>query len=82
MRELHDKLSRYLDAVAAGDEIIVTKRGRAIARVTAVDARDPLQDLRDRGLLRPPRRPKRPLPLPTIKARGGLVSDLVSELRD
>lgn len=82
MRELHDKLSRYLDAVAAGDEIIVTKRGRRIARLAAIDASDPLQDLIDRGLVRPPLRPKQPrLGRPRIKARGGLVSDIVSEQR-
>ena len=33
MRELKSNLSRYLKRAAAGDEVIVTSRGRAIARV-------------------------------------------------
>ncbi len=82
VRELHDKLSHYLDAVVDGDEVIVTKRGRRIARLASIDAREPMQDLIDRGLIRPPLRPKQPrLELPRIKARGGLVSDIVSEQR-
>jgi prevent-host-death family protein len=33
VRELKSKLSRYLKQAAAGEEVIVTSRGRAIARV-------------------------------------------------
>ena len=34
IRELRNHLSRYLDRVRDGDEVVVTDRGRAIARVT------------------------------------------------
>lgn len=30
-------LSRYLDAVKSGEEVIVTERGRPVARLTGVD---------------------------------------------
>lgn len=33
IRELRDHLSRYLDRVQDGEEVVVTDRGRAIARV-------------------------------------------------
>lgn len=31
-------LSRYLDAVKSGEEVIVTERGRPVARLVAIDA--------------------------------------------
>ena len=35
---LKARLSQYLAAVKAGEEVIVTERGRPVARITAVDA--------------------------------------------
>lgn len=34
---LKARLSQYLAAVKAGEEVIVTERGRPVARITAVD---------------------------------------------
>ncbi len=54
-------LSQYLDAVKGGEEVIVTERGRPVARITAVDyegattGRD-AQLMRD-GRMRAPTRP-------------------------
>jgi prevent-host-death family protein len=81
VRELHDQLSRYVRHAAGGGEVVVTMRGRRIARLSAVDERDPLADLRARGLVREPTKPKR-----LRKGRKQLrsaapVSDLVSEQR-
>ena len=36
IREANQHLSRYIDAVQSGDEIIITRRGRPVARLTAV----------------------------------------------
>lgn len=33
-------LSRYLDAVKSGEEVIVTERGRPVARLTRLDPRN------------------------------------------
>jgi len=38
--ELKNGLSRYLDRVQAGEEVIVTDRGRPVARLSALDATD------------------------------------------
>lgn len=79
VRELHDRLSEYLDRVAKGSDVVVTRRGRPIARLSSVNAEDSLEDLVRRGLVTAPvtaRRPKRP----RIKARGS-VSDLVGQQR-
>lgn len=77
IRELHDKLSMYVRRVAEGEEIIVTMRGRAVARLTPVEASDPLADLRARGLVTEPTRDWRP----SAGRPKAKVSDLVSEQR-
>ena len=58
--ELKARLSEYLDRVKAGEEVLVTERGRVIARISPVEGaeRDEsrLAQLVRRGLVRPPRR--------------------------
>jgi prevent-host-death family protein len=79
VRELHDRLSEYLERVEGGGEIVVTRRGRRIARLSGLEAERPLEDLARRGLVRMPqgRRSSR-----TAQVKGtGSVSDLVSEQR-
>jgi len=80
VRELHDQLSRYVRHAAAGGEVIVTMRGRRVARLAPISADEPLADLRERGLVQEPqgewqpRRTGRPKP-------SAPVSDLVAEQR-
>jgi prevent-host-death family protein len=81
VRELHDQLSRYVQHVKDGGEVVVTMRGRRVARLVPVDEIDPLADLRARGLVREPTEPRTP------RARGARltatkpVSDLVADQR-
>lgn len=80
IRELHDQLSRYMRHVAEGGEVIVTSRGKRIARLSPIDTPDPLATLRARGLVSEPSggtwepNPNRPVVDPPI-------SDLVKEQR-
>ena len=79
IRELHDQLSRYVRHAAEGGEVVVTMRGRPVARLTPMTADDPLADLRERGLVQEPERewsPRRRRPAPSAP-----VSDLVEEQR-
>jgi len=79
VRELHDRLSAFLEKVEQGEEIVVTRRGKPVARLSKVDSLRPLEEFERRGLVRWPKRPKGiPKPLPGAK---GSVSDLVSEQR-
>jgi prevent-host-death family protein len=78
VRELHDRLSEYLERVEGGGEILVTRRGRPVARLSGLGER-PLEDLARRGLVRMPERSRSALTA-RVKARGS-VSDLVSEQR-
>lgn len=79
VRELHDRLSQYLEKVEEGAEVTVTRRGKPIAQITAVEGERPFDDLVRRGLIRMPKRPKTPAK-PNIRAKGS-VSDLVKEQR-
>jgi prevent-host-death family protein len=79
VRELHDRLSEYLQRVEEGQEVLVTRRGRPVARLSAAESRDPLTELAERGLVRLPRR-RRSARRARVKATGP-VSDLVAEQR-
>jgi prevent-host-death family protein len=81
VRELHDHLSRYVQHVANGGEVLVTTRGRRVARLSPIDDTDPLAGLRARGLVREPARSKRSAKRLRPIAPSALVSDLVVEQR-
>ena len=80
IRELRDHLSRYLDEVKRGRQVVVTDHGRAVARlVPADDVPDRLGELIAAGMAQAPRQGSRRLPPPV---RGsGTVSDLVLDQR-
>lgn len=80
VRELHDRLSEYLQRVEEGTDVIVTRRGKRIARLSATDAVDPFEDLKRRGIITLPDG-RRSAHQPRIKATAS-VSDLVSEQRN
>lgn len=79
IRELRNHLSRYLDRVQAGEEVVVTDRGRAIARVLPLSSGRVIDRLVAQGLVTPAAQPKRTRPRPLKTA--GPVSDLVVEQR-
>lgn len=79
IRELRDNLSRYLDRVRGGEEVVVTDRGHAVARVLPIDGERALDRLVSEGVVTPARRPKQPAGKP-IRTKG-TVSDLVAEQR-
>lgn len=78
VRELRADLSRWLKRVQAGEEIVVTERGKPIARITPANSRSKLDELIARGLATPAKRPVRSVLPPPIKANG-TVSDLVRD---
>jgi prevent-host-death family protein len=78
VRELHDRLSEYLERVEEGGEVVVTRRGRPVARLSGLGER-PLDVLVRRGLVRIPEGGRSPR---SAQVKGtGSVSDLVSEQR-
>jgi prevent-host-death family protein len=81
VRELHNRLSRYVQHVQAGAEVVVTMRGRRVARLVPVDEIDPLADLRARGLVREPTAPRSPRARRARLTAAKPVSDLVADQR-
>ncbi len=79
VRDLRNNLSRYLDRVRGGEEVVVTERGHAIARVLPIGAERALDRLIAEGVVTPARQPKQPAGKP-LRTRGP-VSDLVAEQR-
>lgn len=79
IRELRDHLSRYLDRVQDGEEVVVTDRGRAIARVLPMSGERTIDRLIAQGLVTPATQGRRTRPKPLRTA--GPVSDLVAEQR-
>jgi prevent-host-death family protein len=82
IRELKNGLSAYIDRVRNGEEVIVTDRGRPVARLSSLDAdQDHLAELIAAGIVRAPTSSKRRhVPKHRIKSKG-TVSDLVAEQR-
>ena len=79
IRDLHNQLSRYVQHVAAGGEVIVTSRGRPVARLGPVDEVDALADLRARGIVSDASGEWRPrADRPVVE---GSLGDLVAEQR-
>ena len=79
VRDLRDHLSRYLEQVQRGEEIVVTERGRAIARVLPMGGERALDRLIREGRVIPAKQRARSRPEPL---RGvGPVSDLVADQR-
>ena len=81
VRELHDRLSRYVQHVHNGAEVVVTMRGRRVARLVPMDDIDPLADLRARGLIREPTAPRSPQAGRVRLKATKPVSDLVADQR-
>jgi prevent-host-death family protein len=79
VRELRNHLSQFLARVEAGKEVVVTDRGRAVARLGPISGERTIDRLIASGLVTPARTRKSALPPPIVIA--GTVSDLVADQR-
>ena len=83
IRELRANLSAFVERVKNGEDVIITERGRTVARITQPGAaRTRLDELIAQGRVTPAKRPKQPintegLPRPV----GGTVTDILFELQ-
>ena len=81
IRDLKNGLSKYIERVRSGEDVIVTDHGRPVARPSPIDdTRDRLADLVAAGVVRAPASKQRRSLAPRIKTAGS-VSDLVAEQR-
>ena len=80
IRELRDHLSRYVEIVRDGHEVIVTDHGAAVARLVPLTQPRPLDRLIAEGVVEASPEIKRTRSSPVVTAEG-TVSDLVAEQR-
>ena len=74
VRELRENLSQWLDRAAAGEDVIVTERGKPKVRLSPATGEHILDRLEREGRLRRARRPRRPLPS-AIPVEGNPATD-------
>jgi prevent-host-death family protein len=80
IRELRADFSRWIKRVQTGEDILITDRGKPVARIVPANSRSRLDELIAAGVVKDaPSKTRRPLP-PPIKTKGS-VSDLVMEDR-
>jgi prevent-host-death family protein len=78
IRDFRNHLSKYLAAVAEGDELVVTDHGQAVARILPVEVPRPIDRLVAEGLVQPASGRPRSRPARRIKTKqpvSGLVAD-------
>jgi prevent-host-death family protein len=84
VREFRENLRSYLDRIEAGDEVVITDRGKPIARMTEPESHEALRErLIREGAITPAKRPWEPInraKLPTLPA-GPSLSDIVIAMR-
>ncbi len=86
-REFKNRLGRYLSAVRRGQSLLITDRGKPVARVSPPDREgqpeeslhDRLRELEAQGLIRLARRPLRSFK--AVASRGKLASQMLIEDR-
>lgn len=79
IRELRADLSRFVKRVRAGEEVVVTDHGKAVARLVPLEGERTFDRLVREGIIIPAPKPWRGKLLKPIK--GGPLSDLVIEGR-
>ena len=84
VRELKARLSEYLDAVQEGKEVIVTDRGRPVARLVPMQggSDEHLAMLIAEGRVIPARSKERRLPEPRHKLTEGSIVEFVRQQRE
>lgn len=89
--ELKASLSEFLARVKAGDEVLITERGRPIARIIPVEStslEEGVQQLIHKGVVRPPRKRMDESFLEELLARvpadpdGAVLAALLAERRE
>ena len=86
IKEVRNNLSRLLAQVKAGEEILITKRGRPVARIVKENQGDKsiraaLEPLLQRGLITLPSRSILHDRISAVEALGKPISEMVIENR-
>jgi prevent-host-death family protein len=80
IRELRGRLSEYLNQVRDGDELTITDRGTAFARIVPITGGRALDRAVAEGLVTLAPRPARTRPALRVESQGG-IADLIGDQR-
>lgn len=81
VRELRDQLRRWLDRVRRGEEVVITERGKPVARLIRVSSPAPVDRLIAAGVITAAERPRGADKTHRRVAARGSVSELVADQR-
>ena len=81
IRELRARLSHYVGLVRGGEEIVVTERGRPVARLIGSSDGSAMDRLVAQGIVRMPSEPRQPARAVKRVRSDGSVAGLVAEQR-
>lgn len=81
VRELRDNLSKWIARAKRGQDVLITERGKPVARLTHVEESPALERLIAKGIVTPARNPKTKIRRNDLIKTKGTVSDLVKEQR-
>jgi prevent-host-death family protein len=73
IRELRDHLSSWIDRVASGDEVVVTERGRPVARIVRSSGSSAMDELVEAGVVTPPATPMRTMSFGRVRTDGDVM---------
>jgi len=79
--EFKASLTKYVNAVKAGEDVIVTQKGAPVARFTSVESNDLLSSLIADGLVALPAEDRAVPRLPQAEAAKDALSSLLGPLR-
>ena len=82
VRELRDHLSRWLNEVKAGSELVITERGRPVARLVPAAGPTSLDDLIAAGIVTPPTKRREPAStFARVKTHGDVLEFVLRQRR-
>ena len=85
LREANQKFSSLIKAVRGGKEVILTDRGKPVARLVpmpADDTEDSVRRMEEAGLLIPARKRGPMPPFKGYRLRGKSIVETIREMRD
>lgn len=81
--QLRRELKDWLERAQSGDEVVITERGRPVARLSGIDVAPLLDRLTEEGRISPPPPAARPTARGRRRSRAtGGVADLIVADRD
>jgi prevent-host-death family protein len=81
IRQLRDHLSRWIDEVQQGGEVLVTERGRPVARIIKASGGSSMDELIEAGVVTTPQAPLDPASFGRVRTDGDVMEFVFQQRR-